>query len=182
MTTDIDLLDTVVSQTGALVAGASRTGHDTPTPCPEFDVTSLVNHLVGWAKSFAATLSGEKFDGDPNSYVAGPDPAAEYNEAAQKVVAAYREGGKAAQQTPVGLLLMEEIVHGWDLAIATGQDVPFSAEAAEAALAAGRGMLKPEFRGPGKSFAEEVAVAEDVSSVDRLVAFLGRDPEWAPAA
>jgi len=39
-------------------------------------------------------------------------------------------------------------------------------------------MLKPEYRGPGKTFGYEVEVSDDAGPVDRLVAFLGRDPGW----
>ena len=41
---------------------------------------------------------------------------------------------------------------------------------------AARGMLPPAYRGPGKTFGDEVQIGADASAVDRLVAFIGRDP------
>jgi uncharacterized protein (TIGR03086 family) len=146
-----------------------------------FDVARLIDHLVGWVTSFAARVSNETFDGDPSRFQAGADPAGDFGAAARIIVAAYRAGGHEAQQLPVGMLLMEYVVHGWDLAIATGQPVPFTDAEAESALTTGRQMLKPKYRGPGKTFGFEVHVAETASQVDQLVAFLGRAPDWQPA-
>jgi hypothetical protein len=41
---------------------------------------------------------------------------------------------------------------------------------------AGANMLKPEYRGAGKSFGDVVAVADDAAPLDQLIGFLGRDP------
>ncbi len=73
-------------------------------------------------------------------------------------------------------MLMEYIGHGWDLAVATDQPTPFSEAAVGAALAAGRKMLKPEYRGPDKSFGDVVEVDDDAPALDQLIGFLGRDP------
>jgi uncharacterized protein (TIGR03086 family) len=75
---------------------------------------------------------------------------------------------------------METVTHGWDLARATGQATPYDDSSAEIALAAGRSMLVPEYRGVDKSFGPEVPVASTAPALDQLVAFMGRDPEWTP--
>ena len=76
---------------------------------------------------------------------------------------------------------MDYEVHGWDLARATGQAVPFEDGEALRALETGRQMLKPEYRGPDKEFGAEVPVPDDAAPMDQLVAFLGRDPGWDAA-
>ena len=43
-------------------------------------------------------------------------------------------------------------------------------------------MLRPEFRGPDKDFGPEVPAPADATALQRLVAFLGRDPRWTPTA
>ena len=149
-----------------------------PTPCTDFDVTRLVDHLVGWANAFATRLTGGSAAGDPNDYRAGARPAAEFHDAAQSLIGAYRAGGEPTQQMPVGFLVMEFLTHGWDLAAATGQPATFDPAAAELALHTGRQMLKPEYRGPGQSFGEEVEVDPTAGPVERLVAFMGRNPDW----
>jgi uncharacterized protein (TIGR03086 family) len=175
---DLDLLESVLDKTEGIIAGVRPDQVRLPTPCADFDVARVVDHLVGWASSFAARLSGGTFEGDPNDYRAGADPVADFHDAAGTIAGAYRDGGEAAAQLPVGILLMEFVVHGWDLATATGQTVSFTPAEADRALDTGQQMLKPEYRGPGKTFGYEAEVPDSASSVDRLVAFLGRSPGW----
>jgi uncharacterized protein (TIGR03086 family) len=177
---EIDLLESVLGETEATVAAVTPAQEHLPTPCRELDVARIVDHLVGWANSFAARLIGSSVTGDPNDYRVGADPAAEFHQAAQTIVGAYREGGEQSQKLPAGFLTMEFLVHGWDLATATGRSVKFNPAAADLALATGRQMLQPEYRGPGKSFGYEVEVSDDAGPVDRLVAFMGRDPGRQP--
>lgn len=175
---ETDLLKSVLDQTEATIAAVAVAQEHLPTPCPELDVARIVDHLVGWAKSFGGRLTGRPATGEPNDYRAGPLPAMEFHHAAEQIIGAYREGGEQSQKLPVGFVMMEFLVHGWDLATATGRPTSFSPAAADLALETGRAMLKPEYRGPGKSFGYEVEVPDTAGSVDRLVAFLGRDPSW----
>lgn len=175
---EIDLLESVLDETEATIASVTPGQEHLPTPCPEFDVARIVDHLVGWANSFATRLTGGSVTGDPNDYRVGGNPATEFHQAAQAIVGAYREGGEQSQKLPVGFIIMEFLVHGWDLGTATGRSEQFSPAAADLALATGRLMLQPEYRGPGKSFGYEAEVADAAGPVDRLVAFLGRDPGW----
>lgn len=180
--TQIDLLSDVLRRTeAAIVAVTPEQLHD-PTPCSEFDVGRLVDHLVGWARSFADRLTGVEAEGDPDDYRAGDEPAAEFHEAARAIVAGYRAGGPASEQLPIGIVVSEFLTHGWDLSRATGQDLDVDPAAAELGLAAGRSMLKPEYRGPGQSFGAEVEVEASAPAIERLVGFVGRDPGWTPAA
>jgi len=141
-------------------------------------VARLTDHLVGWAASFASRLTDGPDVGDPNEYRVGPSPAAEFRQAAQRMVGSYRAEAEQSQNVPVGFLIMEFLTHGWDLATAIDRPVSFSDEAAELALKTGRLMLKPEYRGPDKAFGPEVPVPDSASAVDRLVAFMGRNPAW----
>lgn len=177
---EIDQLESALDRTEAILAGVRVDQAELPTPCAEYDVARLVDHLVGWATSFAAKVTGGTFEGDPNDFRAGADPAREFHTAAQTIVAAYRAGRPEAEKLPVGMLLMEYVGHGWDLATATGQPVTFTTAEAEPALKLGQQMLKPEYRGPGQAFGLEAEAGEAAGSVERLVAFLGRSPGWTP--
>jgi uncharacterized protein (TIGR03086 family) len=182
MSDDIDLLSGALREAEAAVLAIEPAQRALPTASPGVDVGALVDHLVGWARSFAARLSGHDDEVDPGSYRAGDEPAAELHEAARTIVAAYREGGPAAQQLPVGMLIGEFTVHGWELSRAIGREPAVDPAAAEAALATLHGMLKPEYRGEGKAFGAEVPVDASASALDRLVGFSGRDPGWRPPA
>jgi uncharacterized protein (TIGR03086 family) len=189
---DVDLLDTVLDKTGGLVAGVRPDQRSLPTPCPEYDVAALLDHLVEWMQRFATGAEGSAGGDGAGGSEAGPEPevdappAAQFSEAADRAVAAFRGGAterpvKVAQaelpgRAVVGLMLMEYIGHGWDLAKATGQPVPYADDEAAAALAAGTGMLTDDYRGPDKAFGRVVPVPAEASAVDRLVGFLGREP------
>lgn len=177
MADDVALLQSVLTKTQALITEVGPEQHLLRTPCPDLDVEHLIDHLVGWARESARRLNGEESTEDPNAYRCGGGPAREFGAAARRVVSGAREAERPAM--PPGMLLMEFITHGWDLATATGEPITYSEAEAEAALAAGRTMLKPEYR--GHSFGPEVEAPDDATAVERLVAFLGRDPRWDPA-
>jgi uncharacterized protein (TIGR03086 family) len=80
----------------------------------------------------------------------------------------------------VGQNTADILVHGWDLARATGQPDEMDHELADASAAWGRENLLPERR--GDAFAQEVPVADDVPASGRLAAVFGRDPSWSPPA
>ncbi|WP_319462579.1 TIGR03086 family metal-binding protein [Micromonospora sp. RTP1Z1] len=180
-------LAAVIDRTTALLAGVRPEQRALPTPCPDYDVSALTNHLVGWLRMFAARAAGTDDHDDPNAYQCGAHPAAEFAAAGAQAVAAFRSGAAdrplrmASSELPgsmvLGMMLVEYIGHGWDLAIATGQPVPYAESDAQAALEAARGMLMPAYRGPGKTFGYEVEVSADAAAVDRLVAFIGRSPD-----
>ena len=76
--------------------------------------------------------------------------------------------------TLVGIAATDQLVHGWDLAVATGQDATMPDDLAEAAFGMVDGRLTPERR--GAAFAAEVPAADGASTQDRLLAYVGRDP------
>jgi uncharacterized protein (TIGR03086 family) len=189
---DIDLLVGVLDKTAGILAGVRPDQGGDPTPCSDYDVDTLVNHLVGGVRTFAAGIHGRPVEGDPWSADAGDDPSGEFRAAADDLVAGWRGRGfdgtvgiTGAAEVPApmafNMALMEYLTHGWDLAVATGQAVPFTEEEAEATLAAAQATLPPEYRGEGRSFGHIVAVGEGAPAVDRLAGFMGRDPAGAPS-
>jgi hypothetical protein len=75
---------------------------------------------------------------------------------------------------------MEFLTHGWDLAAAINRSANFPDNAAELGLKTAQDMLKPEYR--GSAFLPEFDVLPTAGTVDQLVAFMGRNPGWRPAA
>jgi uncharacterized protein (TIGR03086 family) len=74
----------------------------------------------------------------------------------------------------VGQHLADVVVHGWDLARASGQSTELDPVLGQAALDWARANLKPEFR--GQAFGPELPVPESAPIYDRLAGFFGRDP------
>ena len=192
MTHDLVL---VLDDLADLVGHLSPDTFERPTPCPDYDVAGLREHVLGWLPVFGTALSdpsgGER--PDPTAYHAPDDAAtaaAQVRDVAVRVEKALAGGvevgtvrllgGEQPGRMVVGMLTAEVVAHGWDLARATGRPWQPPAALCDQARSAMTGMLLPEYRGPDKPFGTEVTVAGDASPLDRLLAFSGRDPAWTP--
>jgi len=167
----IGLHDRAVDGTARLVDGVGPEQMGLPTPCPDWDVRALLTHLV--AGSCHADLLGD-------------DPAAAYRRSAAALHAAWQDPALLDRQfeIPIGILpgraafnvrLVETVIHGWDLAKATGQHPAFDPEVVRTAAQFAQSGLSGD-RPPGAPFAPPVAVADELPEIDRLAAFLGRTP------
>ena len=189
---DTEALDEVLRTTEKILGGVHTDQYALATPCPDYNVGTLVNHIVAWVSVFADGASGDKPHIDPASFEAGADPAAEFAASAQRLSAAFRDGaaerqidlgnGASPGSMIFGMILMEYIGHGWDLAMATDQPAPYSERSISAAKEAAEANLKPEYRGPDKSFGDIVSVPDDAPPLDELIGSLGRHPDWVPSA
>jgi uncharacterized protein (TIGR03086 family) len=183
---DIEALDDVMRTTEKILSGVHSDQYGLPTPCPDYDVGTLVNHMVGWVSVFADGANGQPPRHDPASFKVGGDPVAEFNISAQRLSAAFHNGagdraidlgnGPSPGSMIFGIILMEYTGHGWDLAMATDQPAPYSQRSITAAKDAAQASLKPEYRGPDKSFGDIVSVPDDAPALDQLVGLLGRSP------
>lgn len=174
---------------GDLVAAVRHDQWSAPTPCAQWDVRALVNHVVTGDDLFARILRGRTSNVsgglDPKTEdTLGDDPSATHRRAADDLLAAFRQPDVLSQvfQVPVGtvpgiaaahLRTVENLVHGWDLARATGQQTRFPDNTVERELEFTRGKLVdvPSDRSP---FAPPQPVPDDAPPLDRLAALLGR--------
>jgi uncharacterized protein (TIGR03086 family) len=78
----------------------------------------------------------------------------------------------------LSMILWEYLVHGWDLARATGQPWQPAEAATTAALEFAPGMLTPDYQGEGKAFGPRIEVPPNASAFDQLLGLSGRDPAW----
>lgn len=168
-----------------------------PTPCSAYTVAELQRHVLAWLQFFADAVNDpegatdrintEAWEPDP-----GQNPSGIVARCSDRLVAAI-EGGVGDQlvvmsqarmkgDAVIAMALGEYIVHGWDLAVATGRPWAVAEEAADAARAFLETTVAPEYRGPDSGFfGDQVAVADDASPLHRLLGFAGRDPNWTPA-
>jgi uncharacterized protein (TIGR03086 family) len=189
----IDDLEVALSTTDRLIAALGPDQWTVPTPCEGWDVTTVVNHVVGGLRLYTAELTGTEPDGEHEDDWLGEDPIAAYRDAATRVLAAWRTPG--AEQRMVELSfgwvpapmaavveLTEIIVHGLDIAVATSQEDAVDQAQAEKLLAVMTGMGVDAFRAPG-IFGPEQPAPADAPAHRRLLAFLGRtDTSRVPAA
>jgi len=171
-------LAAALSSTEALIAGTRPDQLHATTPCDDFDVSALIAHLLGYASRFADQANGVTPVTDPDGVEVGSDPAGAYREVAARLVAGYI-GTPGDDAPPLGIVLMETMTHGWDLAKATGQSVSYPDAAVASVHALGQQMMSPEYRGDDKPFGLEVDVADTAPPLERLIGFMGRDPAWS---
>ncbi len=149
-----------------------------PTPCDEFTVHDLVEHLIGSLRGLGGMAGAEIPEqieaASAEDYIA---------RAAEPALAAWRArgldgevpfgGGTAPATLPAGILSLEFFVHAWDFARATGQEfsppAPLTSYVAEIASQ----IIQPDNRGDGKGFAEPTD-PKDADPVTALMAFTGR--------
>jgi uncharacterized protein (TIGR03086 family) len=163
-----------------------------PTPCTDWDVHALLNHLILWtaysleARAQGTSVGQELIDRD---FAADPGFAAAYRAQLDRALAAWADPAAWERELPVmgtatpaadiaALNIAEMVLHGWDLAAATGQRYTVSKSAASAAARAveANADLFRQYQG----FADPVEVPPSASALDRLLAVSGRDPAWAP--
>jgi uncharacterized protein (TIGR03086 family) len=165
---------------------------ENPTPCTEWNLRVLVNHLIGenaWVTELFAgkTIAevGGRLDGD----LTGNDPITAYVETvrpARAVVEApgamevicHLSGGDVRGSRYVGELFVDTLIHGWDIAKGSGQDPRMAPELAEACYQ----MVLPIqqiLRNSG-AFGSEVPLADGADLQTKLLAALGRRADWAP--
>ncbi len=171
---------------------------DNSTPCERWMLRDLLAHIIGQYRGFATSASGqptnvEAFRPRP---VTADDLLPVYTEAAVRVTDAFaesgvpdltfylpeiRDGGPYPATTAIGFHLVDEVVHAWDLAKSIGVPVEFDDEVLDASLSiASRVPNNPASRGEGFAFAFGNEADHDAGTLDRVVALLGRRPEWTP--
>ncbi|MGG8406350.1 TIGR03086 family metal-binding protein [Streptomyces sp. 12297] len=180
-----------------LVAGVPDARLTDPTPCPAYAVTELLGHLAGLAAAFRdaarkdlGATTGSVPDAAALSLPAGwreelPRVLGELAEAWRDPGAwtgMTRAGGLDLPGDIAGAVAVDELViHGWDLARATGQDYAPDHAALRACHAFLLEAAADESRGGG-IFGPVVPVSDDSPLLDRAVGLSGRDPRWTPPA
>ena len=171
----LNLYDRASAWTTEKVAGAADR-LDAPTTNDGWDVRTLLNHMLQTQRFFLAMAKGEQGTLTPEPPdLLSDDPVADLREAQEEVRSAYGEDGVIERTGPsLGIAFADQLLHGWDLAKATGQDTTMPDGLAEAAYQMVHGRFTDEQR--KGVFKPEVPVAEDAPIQDRLLGYTGRDP------
>jgi uncharacterized protein (TIGR03086 family) len=203
MPIDFELLKTMngtaVRQSVEIVRHAGADDLRRPTPCAGWALSDLLAHMTAQHRGFAAAATGAGFDLAPwTAHEFGDDAVAQYSAAADDVLAAFAPVQVATQAfalpeltttrtfpagLAIGFHLIDYVVHSWDVAVTLG--IPFDPEpellevALPIALAVPDGPLRLEAR---SAFRPALAPTDSTSTMDRILAMLGRSPAWTAAA
>src|SRR5215813_9713877 len=194
MTTAVDL-GPGAQRLGELVARVSDAELAKPTPCPAYAVGDLIEHIGGLARAFTAAAredGGPYVEQTPSGQASRLEPGWRTRIPAdlQTLARAWSEPGAwtgmtriAAMDSPaemVGLTAADElVVHGWDVARATGQPYDCEPELLDAASRFLAMFASPDApAGPDVPFGPSRRVPDDAPELDQVVALAGRDVSW----
>ena len=173
----LDLYRRASAWTDQIVEGAERHMADR-TPCDEWNVETLLNHMLETQRYFLSSGKGEK--GSPPSptppKILSDNPTADFERTRSDMLATYAGAGVIERTGPsLGIAFADTLLHGWDLATATGQDSEMPVGLAQAAYDTIHGRFTDEQR--KGTFKPEIQVSENASMQDQLLAYTGRRPE-----
>lgn len=182
-------LKRAVELTGGIVAGVRADQYDGSTPCPEYSVRDLCNHVVAVLRRVAVIGRGGSFADVPHFApdVADGEWKKAWDTAARDVAGVWSDPtvlgreidlpwGAVPGAVAAVIYTNEFVLHAWDLATATGQRPEWPSEVLAAPLANMRRAVPAEPREAPVPFGPVVEVPEDAPDIDRLVAWYGRQP------
>jgi len=192
MTTDLAArIHDAIDATAVIVHGITADQWHLTTPCDDWDVHAVANHLVGGMLAFSELLAGVAVADDPTADHLGADPASAFDAAARADHDAWSRPDAldgtvalafATFPAPMAAVihLTELVVHGIDLAVATHQQHAIDERLAEQLLDLMHSMGGIDaFRGPG-FFGPEVAAEDGQLPHARLLAYVGRNTTHVP--
>ena len=175
MTTDLlEVYERASEWTLGKVAGASAQP-DAVTPCDDWVVHELMSHMLDTQKYFVASAQGrEAAPPSPTpTTVLGSDPVADFEQARADTLRAFGEPGVVDRTgRSLGIAFSDQLLHGWDLARATGQDEKMPVGLPEAAFETIYGRFTDDQR--KGIFKPEVTVGANASAQEKLLAYTGR--------
>jgi len=185
-------MEAAAAEAATVVNGVPEGTLDAPTPCHDWDLRTLLNHTILWTSYSAERRAhGESIAEDlmTKDFTAEPGFRDDYARQIDRAVKAWAnqeawEGelgmmGDATPAADVGaMLIMEMVLHGWDVARATGREYACDDAVAEAVLATveQQAELFRKYQG----FADAIEAPDDATAFDRALRLSGRDPNWKP--
>ncbi|HLZ36476.1 MAG TPA: TIGR03086 family metal-binding protein [Mycobacteriales bacterium] len=179
-----------------LVRGVREEQLTLPTPCAGASLGDLLDHVDGLSITFTAAARKTSSPGGgqpprPDASRLGTDWRTRIPDRLATLAAAWRDESAWAGMTSVGgqefpgdvagLIAVDEvIVHGWDVAVSSGQDFRCEPQLVEAALGFARGVVSENPQGVPGLFGPPVPVPDDAPLLDRLLGLTGRHPEGQP--
>lgn len=190
-------LDPATREVARLLDGVPDDGLSGPTPCPGMPVAQLLDHLMGLSVAFTQAARKTVPEGGsrpPSSSADNLDPqwrtvlprrldelAAAWRDPAAWEGMAEAGGVRMPAEVMATVALDEVVLHGWDLAKATGQEFRCDPASTAAVLGFTSESAKPEnAAGRDGLFGPVVPVPEDAPPLDRALGYAGRDPGWTP--
>jgi uncharacterized protein (TIGR03086 family) len=188
---EVATMHRVIAETTRVVENIEPAQLENPSPCTEWTVRDVLNHITAGATMFGLCVrDGDIPDEKLGELMTGDNLGADYKgswvRAANDAEVSFAIPGAMNRivklpfgEMPAGMALniaiFDVTTHAWDLAKATGQSTELDPEVAGVAYQVALTMLSDDMRAAGM-FGQPVAVAEDAPMADRLAALAGRTP------
>ncbi|SHL37929.1 TIGR03086 family protein [Pseudonocardia thermophila] len=192
-----DHMRSAVDVVVAAVRSADPARYDAPTPCPDFTLRTLVDHVAFGMllAEYAGRKKPHEPDWDPTAsapYLAGR-PESEWPrliaEQGERLTEAWADpaawtgeasfGGSLMPAADLGsMMIVELVLHAWDVARGAGSELPPVPPALADAVLVGVRAIAPMGR-DGGWFGAEVPAGSDATTLERALAESGRDPRWS---
>jgi uncharacterized protein (TIGR03086 family) len=180
----IEHLDEVQAVAHEVLTGVPKGSMSNATPCSEWDLGSLIDHLIGSQYLFAQFATGTA-PSEAESHPSQGDFVAAFDQSGAKVRSIVTEPGfsERALKLPFGdftgeqfidFVCLETLTHAWDVAQATSQSSDFAPGPSQHLLGVATKMMGGSPRAANPNFAAETTAAADAHDADRLAAYLGR--------
>lgn len=187
-----DHLFSIVASLQPVIQGVSALDMGKPSPCAEFDVRAVASHMLGTIEAMRRIGASEPLDTQDPWGKSGVDVGEQWRDDLSQKLTQYAKAwsqpeawegdaldGAIPRQTVGDMAFVEAMLHGWDLARATGQDLEFDDAAVERAQ-----EVLEEIGEQGRSqgaFGPEVKVPDEAPGFAKVLGQSGRDPEWSAA-
>jgi uncharacterized protein (TIGR03086 family) len=164
--------------------GIAKDDEAKPTPCREFDVAGLTDHLMNSITTIGSAAGAEfperdRGDSVERQIILAARPALDaWHKRGLDGVVTFGEGREAPAKMLAGILSLEFLVHAWDYAAATNHPLHVAEPLADYVFGLAKKVITPQGRAT-VGFDDPVAVPDDASALDQLIAFTGRDPALA---
>jgi uncharacterized protein (TIGR03086 family) len=182
----VERLEQGIRQTAGIVKGVAGDQLSAPSPCEGWDTRAVINHAIGAMTMFRDAIDRGEADAAAifSADLVGNDPTSAFERAGDEVLERFRRPGvldgtvnlpfgELPASMAIALLTNDVVVHGWDIAKATGQQPAFDDELTAACAAFCSQMFSdPAMR--GAEFAAATEAPAGASPMDQLAAYLGR--------
>jgi uncharacterized protein (TIGR03086 family) len=178
---ELDSAEATLAVLQHVLHGIAKDDEAKETPCREFDVAGLTDHLMNSITTIGGAVGAQfperdRGDSVERQVVLAARPALDaWHKRGLDGAVQLGQRGEAPAKVMAGVLTLEFLVHAWDYAKATGREVTAPDALSDYVMGLAKTIITPQGRS-NVGFDDPIDVAADARALDRLIAYTGRRP------